>query len=620
MNSKSQHLKRELTLKRMVFFALVLSVITFFGAFSRAHAQGPLWSFKGAKWYSMMETGNVMVGLPNGVTMLDGTTGKALWQRTDLGEIKETEFTELTGTPLVLISDNSGFAQRKTKMTALDMQSGATVWQTDKMLGFTAEVSPIHARDMIVFLTIKDNRINKDKPDIFALKMSTGELLWQNEYSEKVDLYGIEKKKRGGTSAMFLGSGGGASDRFDLSGENPPVFDGDSFYMTYAGLHRYNLSDGKLVWKTLYDVTDGSLKNTNGQAIVDGDMIYTSAQGIIRAVDKNSGAVKWTTKDFGKGGVAEMLLNGDVVYGRMGGQFFSAKKGEWQKKTPIGVVALNKMSGSTNWIYEGAKNSITNMVVVPEQNVLMIGDEKNLIGLDMASQGKVKEAYKVPLKFKFKVGAAATAGKVAAVAFGGVGGFFKKGADTTDEPISLVRQENGTVVARGRQHLLGFDPKSREIVWSTKYEAPGIDGWQSIVMTALTITAAAMSQASEAQHSYNGDYNSAFRDNDNFLNLMSSYQQFMSKKYSASKQSGNIYYVLTSLKTKDEKGSGLVGVNLMSGKGVNQIIFKDKSPDYEVDEAAGRLFNMNKGELSAYNIVDQVEQSASGDDDDKKDN
>jgi hypothetical protein len=259
------------------------------------------------------------------------------------------------------------------------------------------------------------------------------------------------------------------------------------------------------------------------------------------------------------------------------------------------------------------------MMILPDDNTLLIGDEKNLIGLDLSSQGKVKEAYKVPLKFKFKVGAAATAGKVAAVALGGVGGFFKKGADTTDNPVSIVRQENGTVVVRGMQHLVGFDPKSRSIAWSTKYDAPGIDGWQSIVMTALTITAAALSESAEAGYSQRGDYNSAFAQNSQFLNLMSQYQQFMSKKFTASKQSGNIYYVLTTLKGKEDKGAGLVGVNLYSGRAINQIIFKDKSPDYEVDEAAGRLFNMNKGELAAYNITEQVEQTA-GDEDDKTDN
>lgn len=577
-------------------------------------ADKPLWTYKGAKWYSLMETGNVTVGLPNGVAMLDATTGAPLWQRNDLGEIKETEYTELPGTPLLLISDNTGWAQRKTRLTALDTLTGETVWQTDKMLGFTAQVTPIYNRDMVLFLTIRDNRVNKDKPDIFALKMSTGELLWQGEYTEKVDLYGIEKKKRGATSSMFLGSGGGRSDRFDLSGENPPIVDKDSFYMSYAGLHRYNLSDGKLVWKTLYDVTDGMIKNTNGQAIFDGDTIYTSAKGVIRAIDKGTGTIKWTTKDFGKGGIAEMQMLGDTLYGRMGGQFFNAKKGEWEKKSPIGVVALNRATGETNWIYTGAKESITNMMILSDINTIMIADEKNLIGLDMSSIGKVKETYKVPLKFKFKVGAAATAGKVAAVAFGGIGGFMKKGPDTTDNPVSLVRQENGTVVIRGMQHLIGFDPKTREIAWSTKYDAPGISGWQSIVITALTITAAALSQGMEASYSQQGQYNSAFNENSRFLNLMSSYQQFMAKKYSAGRQSGNIYYVLTTIKGKDDKGSGLVGVNLMTGKAVNQIIFNDKDPDYEVDDAAGRLFNMKKGELSAYAITESVEQTVSEDD------
>ena len=576
-------------------------------------ADTPIWTFKGAKWYSLMETGNVTVGMPNGVTMLDGATGKVLWSRTDLGEVNETEYNELPGTPLLLIADNTGWAQRKTKLTAIDTFTGATVWHTEKMLGFTAEVTPVYSKDMLIFLTIRDNRVTKDKPDIYAMRMSTGDLLWQGEYSEKVDLYGIAKKKRGATASMFLGSGGGASDRFDLSGENPPIVDGDSVYMTYAGLHRYNLADGKLVWKTLYDVTDGMLKNINGQAVFDGDTIYTSAKGIIRAIDKNTGSVKWTTKDFGKGGIAEMQVAGGVIYGRMGGQFFNPKKGEWEKKSPIGVVAVDKMSGSTNWLYDGAKESVTNMMILPESNSLLIGDEKNLIGLDLSSSGKVKEAYKIPLKFKLKVGAGATVGKVASVAFGGVGGLFKKGADTTDNPVSIIRQENGLVVIRGMQHLIGFDPKTHDIAWSTKYDAPGISGWQSIVLTAITITSAAISQGAEASYSQRGDFNSAYRENSSFLNMMSNYQQTMGKKYSAAKQAGNVYYVLTTIKTKDDKGSGLVGVNLLTGKPVAQILFNDKEPNYDVDDASGRLFNMKKGELSAYNITEPAESAPIGD-------
>ena len=593
---------------------VVLTVLTTLAA------DTPLWQFDGAKWYSMMESGNVMVGLKNGVAMIDGKDGKQIWTRSDLGEIKETEFTELEGTPMVLFADNSGWLARKTKMTAVNTQTGETVWTTEKMFGYTAEVVPVYQKDMLVFLTLQDNRIKKDKPDIYALKMSTGDLLWKNEYTEKVDLYGIEKKKRGGATAMLIGSGGGASDRFDLKGENPPTFDDNSLYMTYAGLHRYSLADGKLIWKTLYDVTDGSLKNTNGQAITDGDVIYTSANGIIRAIDKNSGTIKWMTKDFGKGGIAEMQLHDNVIYGRMGGQFFSAKKGEWQKKSPIGVVALNKKDGNVNWIYTGANESITNMVVLPKDNVLLVADKSNVIGLDMTSQGKVKEAYKIKLKFKRALGAMDVGSKVAAIGFGGIGGAFKKGARRTDEPVSLVRQENGTVVVRGKQHLLAFNPVTKDIAWSNKYAAPGISGWEQIVMTALTVTAAIISQANEAQHAQNGDYNRAFAENDRFLNMMTQYQQFMGKKYNASKQSGNVYYVLTNIKGEDDKGSGLVGVNMLNGNAERQIIFNDKSPDYEVDEFSGRLFNMNKGKLSAYAIVDKPEQSDVKDDGKDEDN
>jgi hypothetical protein len=53
-----------------------------------------------------------------------------------------------------------------------------------------------------------------------------------------------------------------------------------------------------------------------------------------------------------------------------------------------------------------------------------------------------------------------------------------------------------------------------------------------------------------------------------------------------------------------------VGVNLMSGKATTQILFNDKQPDYEVDDAAGRLFNMRKGVLSAYAITEPAPEVA----------
>jgi outer membrane protein assembly factor BamB len=273
-----------------------------------------------------------------------------------------------------------------------------------------------------------------------------------------------------------------------LSGANPPVFDGDSIYFTYAGLHRYSLADGKLVWRVPYDVTEGKIKQGNAQAVIDENVIYTSAKGQARAIDKQTGTVKWTSKDFG-GAIAEMKPYGNVIYGRLGGTFYDFGKREYIAKKPLGVVAIDKATGAANWFYDGAKDSLTNMVVLPDQNTILIADAKNLIGLDTTSSGKVKEAFKQKLEFKFNLGAAATVAKVAKFGFGGLSAIGSKGADTTDEPIALVRRENGTVVALGKQHLLAFDPRTRAIVWSTKYAAPGVPGWQKIAMTRLRLRA-----------------------------------------------------------------------------------------------------------------------------------
>ena len=58
---------------------------------------------------------------------------------------------------------------------------------------------------------------------------------------------------------------------------------------------------------------------------------------------------------------------------------------------------------------------------------------------------------------------------------------------------------------------------------------------------------------------------------------------------------------------------------MLTGNAERQIIFNDKSPDYEVDELEGRLFNMNKGKLSAYSIIDKPEQRENKDDEDDGD-
>ena len=569
---------------------LLCSLLAFPTHIAGAQTAAVVWSHRPAeeiKWYRVMETGAPLVGTSAGLYALNAETGEPLWRRDDLKGINEVETHELPGTPLLLVADNSGgITSRKTKLFALDMLTGETVWETDKLRGSTVAVAPNYEKNLLVFLTTINSSAQKDKPDITALKLDTGELVWQSELTDTVDLYGIERG-----SKYF--------PKFDLSGANPPVFDGDSVYFTYAGLHRYNLADGKLVWGAKYDVTEGKIKRANAQAVIDGDVIYTSAKGQIRAVDKNTGAVKWTSKDFG-GGIAEMSLVGDVLYGRLGGEFYDFEKREYVTKKPLGVVALDKKTGAPSWSYDKAGGSITNMVFLPEQNLILIADEKNLIGLDTTAAGKAKEAFKTKLEFKNNLGAAATVAKVAKFGFGGLSALGSKGADTTDNPVALIRQENGVVVVRGAQHLAAFNPQTRQMAWGTKYGAPGVAGWKKIAMTAITVYLAAGAVARGANATAYDNGRGGDAENKRFVNLMNSYEQYMTKRFTASKSGGLYTYVLTEVKQGEEKGAGIVGVNMMTGQGDRQILFKDKEPDYEIDEASGRVFNFKDKALTAY--------------------
>lgn len=579
------------TVDRVFKIAFLVFGVLFGAVFSICAAQS-LWTHtpkEDIKWYRLNETGTLLVGTGSSIYVLDPETGQPVWTRDDFRGIAEFQVQEIPRTPLLLVPQNSGTFQKGTKLFALDILTGKTVWETEKLTGVTVQVKPIYEKDMVVILTVTDNSRTKDKPDLIALKLSDGTELWQSEFTDNVDLYGIEKG-----SKYFA--------KYDLSGANAPINDADSIYMTYAGLHRFDLATGKLVWKVSYDVTEGKIKRGNAQAIVDGDVIYTSAKGQIRAIEKATGAIRWTSKDFG-GAVAELQLRDHVLYGRLGGTFYDFGKREYVIKKPLGVAALDKATGGTNWFFDKADDSITNMAIYPESNTLLIADSKNLIGLDTNSRGKVKETYKIKLEFKFSLGTAATIAKVGKFAFGGLSALGSKGADTTDEPVAIIKREAGTAIIRGKQHLIAFDPISRQIVWSTKYAAPGVPGWQKIAMTAITIASAFASQGAEASLAAQGFSSAANRENSNFIGMMSSYERFMEKRYSATRAEANHVYVLTDLKIEKEKGAGIIGVNMNTGQGDRQILFKDKEPDYEIDEAYGRVFNLkNSKELAAFVI------------------
>ncbi len=575
-------------LKTPLSIRLITSLLFLFPAL--AFAGGNIWTYKNASdlnWHRVTAAGTVIVGADDTLLCLDPETGKVLWRRDQFKNIPASQVEEVTGTPFLLVSENASGA--KTSLHALNMEDGTTLWQSEKLKGTTIGVYTIYEQDMVVLFTSRRGTDTKSTPDMIAFQLSSGEMLWESDFADKVDLHVVDAP-------------GKWIVHYDLSGHQDPVAAGGSLYVPFAGVHRYDLKTGKLVWGVPFDVTEGKLKKGNARLVVQDGIVYSSAKGQLRALDQETGAIKWTSADFGAG-VAEVLASGNLVYGRMGGTFYDYKDKEWELKKPLGVVALNKNTGAVVWKYDKADDAITNMLLLPEQNAMLIADAKSLIGLDVGSESKVTELFRTKVEFKTKVGAGAAAMKIARFGMGGLQGGFKGLSDdkkAQDVPIMLALQPNGTVVVRGRQHMLAFDPKSKQIPWSVQFAAPGMSGWQKFAMASI-YAMNYMSATASASSSYYGSSENT-RANNTRQQMLRNFSKLMNQRFSATKADGQFVHILTNLEDGKDKGPGLVGVDMRTGQPSYQIVLKDKEPDYQVDEVSGRLFNLKGKELLAYSI------------------
>jgi outer membrane protein assembly factor BamB len=424
---------------------------------------------------------------------------------------------------------------------------------------------------------------------MIALKMSDGSMVWEAEFPDRFDLHQED-------------GAGKWAPHYNLSGHQPPQYDGDSIYFTYAGLHRFDIATGKMIWAVPYDVTEGHLKRGNAQAIIKDEFILTSAKGTIRAIEKATGKVRWASQDFGAA-VAEMIVKGNTIYGRMGGTFYDFGKRDWDLKKPLGVVAVNLGTGSTVWKYDGASDAITNMYLLDEQNTILIADANNVIGLDTTSEGKIKEAFKVKVDFKRKASAGRSAMKVARFGLGGIQGGLKgmkEDKKSEDVPVAIVKHPNGDVVIRGRQHVVAFNPKSHEIPWATQFEAPGMSGWQKYTMVAIYALNYLQATGVSSQTAYGSSQNDAA--NNTRQSMLNNFSIVMNKRYSATQASGKFMHMLTNVEEGGDKGPGLVGVNMETGETSYSLVLKDREPNYEVDEISRRLYNLKNKEIQAFSI------------------
>jgi outer membrane protein assembly factor BamB len=530
------------------------------------------------KWSRVILGGTYLFSTDKGLHAIDTESGKLLWTRADLGKLLEFNIEEVPGIPLLFIAENSSRFSNNSSLVAISLETGEDVWKTEKMKGVLIDLVGNRAENMVVALSCEFAG-NKVPIRYMGFDIATGQVRFEGGIKDKADLYINEK------SGKFM-------PRVDLDGHAQPTFEEGAMYLAYAGLHKIDTRTGAVLWGTPFDVTEGHYKRTNSSPVVDGGLVYSSAKGIVRAFDKTSGSLKWTSSDFGAA-IPEILVRNNLVIARMGGTYFDSSKREFELKKPLGIVALDSGSGQLKWRYDGAKESTTNMVYDAQSNTVMIADARSLVGLKADAAGGAKEAFRVPLEFKAKSSGGKKAAKMAGkFALGGVRAMARKDNSDEDFPLALVPRQNGTVVVRAKQHLLSFKPATREIAWGVEYKAPGLPGWQKLATTAAFAMAYYMNTGT-ALNTQLGTSSNTLANNmrqDNISGMFGAW----SKRFSAANATFNYAYMLTDVEMDNKAAPGIVGVNLDSGETEQEVVFNDREPDYVVDELHGIVVRTHK--------------------------
>ena len=329
------------------------------------------------QFYQTTDFGIVLAGSENSLYALDGQTGERLWRKKTKGLI-ETSITPVPSTDLILVSSDEG---EKSRVEAVDLLSGETLWRSDKVKGDVMQLAVDPQNDLLAVILVKKAKGKigeefKRTPVVHVFRLSGGDELWKKELESDVQMM---------------------PSRFDSDGEipytldnyRPPLMLDGRLYLFYEGATGYDARTGKEGTREKFKVNEGGLALTEADVVFDEKYLYTSGRGKVRAINRKTNKVDWEAKDLGV--CAEMAVVGNVLYVRTGGQFTRIRDGETEEKGAFGVSAIDTGNGKTLWRYKGADKGLTNFVFT-NAGTILIADKDDLITLD-ARTGKKRAKF-----------------------------------------------------------------------------------------------------------------------------------------------------------------------------------------------------------------------------------
>ena len=424
-------------MKKFVFISLLFSLFLF--EVNESYSQA--WTAKldkDVRFYQPTDMGVLVAATEKSLYAIEGETGETLWRRKDV-RIDETDVAPIPGTDLLLLGlEKDG----RTRVEAVDVLTGDAIWRSEKLRGGVMQMAVDPVANLLAVVLAKDAKGDSDstlkrKPQLYVLKLSSGEELWKYEVSE-VEMMPARWAKSGEVSFTF--------DNY-----RPPVFADGRLYLFYEGLTSFDAQGGKSRLREKFRVNEEGLALTEAEPIFHDTFIYTSSRGRVRAISRETGDTEWEAKDLGL--TPEMFLVDNVLYVRTGGKFTRLKDGETVERGPYGVSAIDVRSGKVLWRYKGADKGITNLVL-PDPASIYIADRDDLIVVDTTT-GKRRSRVK---------------------------------HDVERASFALLN-EGGNVVVGGQSELAAFSTATGLEIWRARHTPPG----RGVFRTVAAITARAAS-------------------------------------------------------------------------------------------------------------------------------
>ncbi|CAN5497072.1 hypothetical protein BH18ACI1_BH18ACI1_08870 [soil metagenome] len=449
----------------MKVFALFLCLLCFFAANSQAQS---VWQARldgKVEFYQTTDFGIVLTGTDNSLYAIDGQTGETLWRRRHKG-LNETSVTPIPSTDLILLSLDEG---SKSRIEAVDLLSGASIWRSDKVKGDVLQLAVEPEQDLLAVVLVKKAKGKvgeelKRTPTIHVLRLSDGNELWKKELDSDVEMMPSRFGENLGEVPFTL-------DNYRA----PLILDG-RLYLFYEGATSYDARTGKEKERDKFKINEDGLALTEADPVFDEKYVFTSGRGKIRAVNRKTGEVEWTADDLGV--TPEMAVVGDILYVRTGGQFTRIEDGEIKEKGSFGVSAIDTKNGKTLWRYKGADKGLTNFVF-SNANTILIADKDDLITIDARSGKRIEKSEHDVEKAQFVLinerGEAVVGGR---------------------DEIAAFQVQSQKSKVQSRLEVQGFaeiqNPKSKiqnQVVWRVKHKAPSRGVFRLVAGIALRATA-----------------------------------------------------------------------------------------------------------------------------------